>query len=1281
MADEKVTIKIDVKADTKQITDTQRKLAQLSAQAELTEKRLNDMGGAARNTSDEMRGMDKSVSSSTKTLKTASGGTNDFVRSQKRLGNQLRDNRSAFDKIVGVIKTPFRLAVIGAALETAGLALALSSVNGLLIVGKALVKSYHMAMSGLAKAAAAAGIALATVAAAQRQYMAAAASGRYGGSFSASSAALRTLTGDARLASLGMKTLTGAFQAASKNAPVTKGTANALAGLMDFAYLSGDIEKGTASLANFISLVQKGGAGGKGVAEAASELGPEFEKAFKQISRGGKATTAELMKAFSGGQMAQSAGIAGTAANVRGSLVGQLKASFTEAQILFGDLGMVIIERVQKAFEALRKIFTRTFRQLAPTLVGFAPRMTDAIVEATDKLAQFLVKLMREYVPRVEGFFELMSRYWDKLTNGFEKFSKYLREFSDASRIINKFFGQIFKQGFGAGLKKNFESFADMLRDNRKEFDKFGQTLRDLILEIFRLFDAIRGAFFGALPAINAIIGGITSLVAAVRVLITTLTDLGPYMSMLALFGTAAIMPRPRRGRSGFLRGSGQAGFIARNRGPLAAGAAAMTAGSFLMPGSFGTALGLAGLGAYGGRKLAGNARFLAAGQRMMAPQIMAGLMASGGMPFAPPTARGRFMGNLGAMMTRGPGAMMKAGAAIAGGAFATDQAMNFVERRYDSDAAVIGTGAAGGALTGAAAGAFLAGPSLGLSVAVGALAGAIIGGVSGWLKSGEAKRQSREAAASWTSDYNSAVNDLLSTNNFEQAGYAISQFDKKAKEFAETQTRSKEAYEEAIKVWEQGREELVATAIVGSERLVELSNASGMTKKQVTDLANSLEINLGNSALTLVDILSMTGIAVRRFGEDFTHYITDTFATDLQGVMTDVEILDAPRVKDEIAGAFAEAMKAGLPKGDTGAQIFGEFFQGIMDQNLLLLGAQGADMAMLGMLGEEFGTGAAFMPGGYFTQMGLSAEDFTPEQARIAEQYFERREVSYAQGAAENLFSQMAQMGVLPEGMTVQGLTSAIASGGNIGDVMALADKLSQGMVLQSEGGIQAGGRHGGGGPPLQEQVNNLLEGFGINLELTKTNDQLMREGIVDFQRGVGTFKSDITLFGNHIADFGEHVDRINSGDTSTPRHNIVNTLGAHSRFDAMIAGKRTVTSALRNWGLGSPSSDHASGHAYDLTGQNLGLYQAAVRASGGYAEFHGGSASRHLHVVPNANSHIGDSSTPYMGSQVVVPQSGSSTSINMTINASPGMDVNALADEVMYRIERANKSRQERY
>ena len=166
-------------------------------------------------------------------------------------------------------------------------------------------------------------------------------------------------------------------------------------------------------------------------------------------------------------------------------------------------------------------------------------------------------------------------------------------------------------------------------------------------------------------------------------------------MSMLALFGTAAIMPRPRRGRSGFLRGSGQPGFIARNRGPLAAGAAAMTAGSFLMPGSFGTALGLAGLGAYGGRKLAGNARFLAAGQRMMAPQIMAGLMASGGMPFAPPTARGRFMGNLGAMMTRGPGAMMKAGTAIAGGAFATDKAMNFVERRYDSDAAVIGTGAA----------------------------------------------------------------------------------------------------------------------------------------------------------------------------------------------------------------------------------------------------------------------------------------------------------------------------------------------------------------------------------------------------------------------------------------------------------------------------------------------------------------------------------------------------------------------------------------------------------
>lgn len=87
--------------------------------------------------------------------------------------------------------------------------------------------------------------------------------------------------------------------------------------------------------------------------------------------------------------------------------------------------------------------------------------------------------------------------------------------------------------------------------------------------------------------------------------------------------------------------------------------------------------------------------------------------------------------------------------------------------------------------------------------------------------------------------------------------------------------------------------------------------------------------------------------------------------------------------------------------------------------------------------------------------------------------------------------------------------------------------------------------------------------------------------------------------------------------GDTPTSRA-LRSTMGAHARFNSMLTGQRNVTSSLRFDNLGSLSSDHAAGRAYDLTGDNLGQYQQLINKAGGFAEFHGWAGSRHLHVVP---------------------------------------------------------------
>jgi hypothetical protein len=92
------------------------------------------------------------------------------------------------------------------------------------------------------------------------------------------------------------------------------------------------------------------------------------------------------------------------------------------------------------------------------------------------------------------------------------------------------------------------------------------------------------------------------------------------------------------------------------------------------------------------------------------------------------------------------------------------------------------------------------------------------------------------------------------------------------------------------------------------------------------------------------------------------------------------------------------------------------------------------------------------------------------------------------------------------------------------------------------------------------------------------------------------------------------------------------------------MLTGNRSVTSSYRNFGLGSINSDHVTGKAYDLTGQNLGQYARLVHANGGFAEFHGTMANRHLHVVPG----IGDTAVPSMAPPVMSGGGGGSNTTN---------------------------------
>ena len=150
-----------------------------------------------------------------------------------------------------------------------------------------------------------------------------------------------------------------------------------------------------------------------------------------------------------------------------------------------------------------------------------------------------------------------------------------------------------------------------------------------------------------------------------------------------------------------------------------------------------------------------------------------------------------------------------------------------------------------------------------------------------------------------------------------------------------------------------------------------------------------------------------------------------------------------------------------------------------------------------------------------------------------------------------------------------------------------------------------------------------------------------------------------------------------VSEGDTTTSR--LQRTMSRHNQLNRGIAGKRSVVSSFRTDGLGSSNSDHVTGNAYDLTGQNLGAYQQLTQDNGGFAEFHN-AGGRHLHVVPGAGAPVGDTPMPIASPTTAPAMVGNSGTYNFNITAGPNASPEDIARAVETIINRKTRSRKER-
>jgi hypothetical protein len=235
---------------------------------------------------------------------------------------------------------------------------------------------------------------------------------------------------------------------------------------------------------------------------------------------------------------------------------------------------------------------------------------------------------------------------------------------------------------------------------------------------------------------------------------------------------------------------------------------------------------------------------------------------------------------------------------------------------------------------------------------------------------------------------------------------------------------------------------------------------------------------------------------------------------------------------------------------------------------------------------------------------------------------------------------------------------------------------------------------------------LNNKFSEYGattttpLNVKTidNRTNNAVAKKMLTaseTFKTAVENFNKDMKTYFGAEADkpewwSKEAMKEIMKDDTSTPRGGVVGdttssrisqTMARHDAINGSIAGNRSITSGYRTYGLGSLNSDHVTGRAIDLVGQNLGSYAVATRNAGGFAEFHGSGGGRHLHAVPGPGA-IGDTLTPssnQMSTTTSATVASGTSSYTFHINGGQN-NPEQIANMVMAKIKNSEQRTRER-
>lgn len=448
-----------------------------------------------------------------------------MARSSLSFETTSRKWKKSFDQIDSMVKmtgkgmTKFLgMAIKGVVLEMGLLGATMLATHALFASGRFLMKAYGGAMQLIAGGAAALTMALGAAAAAMREQQAAMYAYRgkgaqqFGSAMNQTRMAMRNLQADADLAILGVDGLNKAYAVMSKTMSSTQINASnkTLKALMDFGSAGQDPQKAIEQVAAVVAALNDQKKSLADVKAAAGQLGPEMQKALKESKF--TQTKEGFKDALFSGLLAEKGGVAGQFAAINNTLIGRLKSYMTQLKTEFADFGDQFLEPTKGAFEGVFKIIRRDLQRISATIgqsMGFET-ITDGFVGAVDGVSNWMVKTIREYLPKAVGMFDRIGDWMMDFKQGWKRVTEYMRPLQDGARVLEKAFKPIGKALQGGA--SNLWVFNDLLKKNEGEVLAFGEALGGMITKGSELFTNLKKGFFDLLPFLTKIVNMVAQI-------------------------------------------------------------------------------------------------------------------------------------------------------------------------------------------------------------------------------------------------------------------------------------------------------------------------------------------------------------------------------------------------------------------------------------------------------------------------------------------------------------------------------------------------------------------------------------------------------------------------------------------------------------------------------------------------------------------------------------------------------------------------------------------------